>query len=96
MPNSPEYRGVLGQAQHPYGFPIFLTRFGPMQFLPVSQADGHIDAEEISRHHRDTTEEYNMVAAGSPKQACDIWIKKWKDYWNQCVYSSGSYFDNSD
>jgi len=22
MPNSPEYRGVLGQAQHPYGFPF--------------------------------------------------------------------------
>jgi len=43
-----------------------------MQLLPVSQADGHTDAEEISRHCVDTTEEYGMVAAGSPKQACDI------------------------
>lgn len=73
-----------------------LTRFGRMQFLPVYQADEHLDAEEISRHHRDTSEEYNMVAVGSPKQACDICIEKWKDYWNQFVQSSGSYFDNSD
>lgn len=34
-----------------------LTRFGPMQFLPVSQTDEHLDAEEISRHCTDTTEE---------------------------------------
>ena len=73
-----------------------LTRFGPVQFLPVSQADEHLDAEEISSHHRDTTEEYNMVAVGNPKQGCDICIEKWKDYWNQCVQSNGSYFDNSD
>lgn len=67
-----------------------------MQLLPVSQADGHTDAEEISRHCVDTTEEYGMVAAGSPKQAWDIWIEKWEDYWNQCVHCSGSYCDNSD
>lgn len=67
-----------------------------MQFLPVSQADEQLDAEEISGRCRDTTEEYNMVAAGSPKQAFDICIEKWKDYWNQCVQSGGSYFDNSD
>jgi hypothetical protein len=49
-----------------------LTRFGPVQFLPVYQADEHLDAEDISRHRRDTTEEYNMVTVGSPKQACDM------------------------
>ena len=53
--------------------------------LPVSHADEHPDAEE-----------YNMVAAGSSKQAFDICIEKWKDYWNYCVQSSGSYYDNSD
>jgi hypothetical protein len=67
-----------------------------MQFLPVSQVDEHFDAEEISRHCRDTTEEYNMVAACSPKQACDICVEKWKDFCNQCVQSVGSYCDKSD
>lgn len=67
-----------------------------MQFLPVSHADEHPDAEEISRHCRDTTEEYNMVAAGSLKQACDICVENWKDYWDHCVQSSGSYSDDSD
>lgn len=52
-----------------------LTRFGPVQFLPVSRADEHLDAEEISSHRRDTTEEYNMVAVGNPKQGCDICIE---------------------
>lgn len=37
-----------------------------------------------------------MVAVGSQKQACDTGNEKWKDYWNECVQSSGSYFDNSD
>jgi hypothetical protein len=55
---------------------MFLTRFGTMQCLPVSQSDEHPDAEEISKHRRDTAEECNMVAAGSPKQACDICIEK--------------------
>jgi hypothetical protein len=67
-----------------------LTRFGPLQFLPVYQADEHPDAEEISRRCRDTTEEYDKVAVSSSKQACDMCIEKWKDCWNQFVQSSGS------
>jgi hypothetical protein len=53
---------------------MFLTRFYPMQFPPVSQSDKHPDAEEISKHRGDTVEECN-IAAGIPKQACDVCIE---------------------
>jgi hypothetical protein len=28
-----------------------------------------------------------------PKQACQTCIKKWKDHWNCCIQSGGSYFE---
>jgi hypothetical protein len=28
-----------------------------------------------------------------PKQACQTYIEKWKDRWNCCIQSGGSYFE---
>jgi hypothetical protein len=64
MPCSPECQGILGQAQHAPGSPPALfTRFGPLQLLPLPQAEEHPEGEMISRRRRDTAK-YNMAVAG--------------------------------
>jgi hypothetical protein len=48
MPRGPECQGILGQAQHPRDSPpILLTTFGPLQLLPLSQAEENPEGEMI-------------------------------------------------
>jgi hypothetical protein len=40
MSRSPECQEIFGQAQHPHGSPpTLLTRFAPLQLLPLPQAE---------------------------------------------------------
>jgi hypothetical protein len=50
MPRGPECQGILGQVQHPRGSPsALLTRFVPLQLLPLPQAEEHLEGETILR-----------------------------------------------
>jgi hypothetical protein len=90
MPRGPECQGILGQEQHPRDSPpALITRFGPLRLLPLPQAEEHSEGEKISRRRGDTAK-HDTAVAGHSYQTC---IEKWKDRWNRCIQSGGSYFE---
>jgi hypothetical protein len=90
MPRGPEYQGILGQAQHPRGSPpALLTRFGPLRLLPLPQAEEHPEGDTKAEIQLNTTRQLQAI----PKQAYQTCTEKWKDRWNRCIQSGGSYFE---
>jgi hypothetical protein len=73
MQHSAEYQGILGQAQHSSGSPsAFHITFGPLQLLPLPQAEEHSEGDTISRRRRNTTEYDTAVASHSEKDLPDM------------------------
>jgi hypothetical protein len=92
MPRGPEYQEILGQAQHPRGSPpASLTRFSPLRLLPPrlkSTLKGK-RFQDVAELQLNTTRQLQAI----PKQVYQTCIEKWKDRWNRCRQSGGSYFE---
>jgi hypothetical protein len=73
MPRGTECQGIVGQAQRPYGSPLaLLTRFGPLRFLPLPQAEEHPEGDTISRRRGDTSKYDTALADHSQTSLPDI------------------------
>jgi hypothetical protein len=95
MPRGPECQGILGQAEHSRGSaPTLLARFGPLRLL-LLQAEEHPEGEtiqDVAGIQLNTTRQLQAI----PKQSYQTSTEKWKDRWNRCIQSGGSYFEGDD
>jgi hypothetical protein len=90
MPRGPECHGILG---HPRGSPpALLTRFGPLRLLPLISLKNALKGkrfQDVAQIQLNTTRQLQAI----PKQAYQTCTEKWKNRWNRCIHSGGSYFE---
>jgi hypothetical protein len=72
--------------------PLYSPHLPPLRLIPLPQAEEHLERETISRRRGDKLNTTRQLQA-IPKQAYQTCIEKWKDRWNRCVQSAGSYFE---
>jgi hypothetical protein len=93
MPRGPECQGIRGQAQHPRGFPpTLLSDLASCDFSLFLRLKSTLKwkrFQDVSEIHLNTTLQLQAI----PKQAYQTCIEKWKDRWNRCIQSGGSYFE---